>query len=231
MELVISYVKGTAPGKWFARMRERTDISFRSFESYDALADVASGEATVALARLVDATPPASLDPYHVVILYEEQPGIAVPVDSELTLLDEIDAEDIAEEIITITAPDEQGVVDVAAVKQALDVVGANVGVARAPRPLLRSFNVKSCAHRDFRGGDPTKIAVIWKKEDDCEEIQEFIGITRGRTPRSTRQDSAAGEQKKRSAREKTRAKQQRRGQRPGAAAKRKGARRARKRR
>ncbi|WP_018019174.1 hypothetical protein [Corynebacterium ciconiae] len=231
MELVISYVKGTAPGKWFARMRDRTDITFRSFETYDALADIDSGEATVALARLVDATSLDHLDSYHVVTLYQEQPGVAVPVDSELTLLEEISAEDIAEEIITINAPDEQGVVDVAAVKQALDVVGANVGVAIAPRPLLRSFNVKSCAHRDYRDGRPTTIAVVWRKDSDCEEIQEFVGITRGRTPRSTRTEPAGETRNKRSAREKTLAKQQRRGQRTAAAGKTKGGRRARRRR
>ena len=51
-----------------------------------------------------------------------------------------------------------------------------------------------------------TEIALVWRKEHDGEAIQDFVGIAKGRTARSSRQ-----EKPKRSAREKAKAKQARR--------------------
>lgn len=221
---MISYVKGTAPGKWFRRWRERSTTELRGYESLAPLEDLRAGRAHMALARFSgDCIARYREDPecdWYIVELYTEQPGVAVPVDSELTLLDAISAADIDGEIINVNTPERPGdAVDVAAVGEALDVVGANVGVAVAPRPLLRSFNRRSCAHRDYTDGVSTTIALVWNVHSDCAEIQDFVGITRGRTARSGRVDDTAGREtrpKKRSARQKALDRQRRRHEKTG---------------
>lgn len=211
MSLLIAYAKGTAPGKWFDRFNERTAHSpLETFESRDPFPLLADAPADaqgrprpqLALVRLPD----RRIDErFHLVRLYTEQPGVAVPKDSELTLLDTITAEDIEDEHLNYQ-PNEHNEVDVVAVLDALQVVAANVGVVLAPRPLLRVINNKATAHRDYTDGRETDIALVWLKELDNEVIQDFVGIAKGRTPNTSRQSTP-----KRSAREKTLAKQRRR--------------------
>jgi hypothetical protein len=190
MSLTIAYVKGTAPGKWLTRFAERTGHgalhSFESRDPFPLLADAQTDRTRpdLALVRLPDRRVD---ERFHVVRLYEEQPGVAVPKDSELTLLEELSAADLEDQHINY-APDEYNEVDVSAVFDALDVVAANVGIAFAPRPLLRSINNKSTAHRDYADGQPTSIALVWLKDKDSDAIQDFVGIAKGRTANTSRQ-------------------------------------------
>lgn len=202
--LRLSFVTGTEPGKWFTRFRDRTAHGrLLATDSEDPVAELLDARADLALARLPD---PRVTDEHHVVELYREAPGIALPKDSELTLLAELTPGDIEGEIINWSTPPD-GRIDIPAVRTGLQVVAANVGVLIAPRPLIRVLARKQIEHRDFVGGVPaTTIALVWRRADDSEVIQDFVGIAKGRTPNSSRQAAP-----KRAAREKTLAKQQRR--------------------
>ncbi|MDO5668562.1 MAG: LysR family transcriptional regulator [Corynebacterium sp.] len=199
----LSFVTGTEPDKWFTRFRDRTTHRLTVMDAVDPLAELIDARVDLALVRLPDAR---LSDSHHVVVLYSEAPGIAVPKDHELTLLEEIGPADIEGEIINY-APPESGEVDVEAVRAGLQVVAANVGVLIAPRPLIKVLSRRQIAHRDYLGEVPaTDIALVWDKEKDSGAIQDFVGIAKGRTPNSSRQAAP-----KRSAREKTLAKRQRR--------------------
>lgn len=202
--LRLSFVTGTEPGKWFTRFRDRTAHGqMVTNDSEDPLADLLDARVDLALARLPD---PRVTDEHHVVELYREAPGIAVPRDSELTLLDRVSPGDIEGEIVNWRTPAD-GLIDVPAVRAGLQVVAANVGVVIAPRPLIRVLSRKQVEHRDFVGDVPdTRIALVWRRSGDSEAIQDFVGIAKGRTPNSSRQAAP-----KRTAREKTLAKQKRR--------------------
>ena len=202
--LRLSFVTGTEPGKWFTRFRDRTAHGrLLATESEDPVAELLDARADLALARLPD---PRVTDEHHVVELYREAPGIALPKDSELTLLDELTPGDIEGEIINWSTPPD-GRIDIPAVRTGLQVVAANVGVLIAPRPLIRVLSRRQIEHRDFRGDVPaTIIALVWRKVDDSGAIQDFVGIAKGRTSNSSRQAAP-----KRTAREKALAKQQRR--------------------
>lgn len=202
--LRLSFVTGTEPGKWFTRFRDRTAHGrLLATDSEDPVAELLDARADLALVRLPD---PRITDDHHVVELYQEAPGIALPKDSELTLLDELGPGDIEGEIINWATPSD-GCIDIPAVRAGLQVVAANVGVLIAPRPLIRVLSRKQIEHRDYRGDLPaTTIALVWRRADDSAAIQDFVGIAKGRTPNSSRQVAP-----KRTAREKTLAKQQRR--------------------
>lgn len=187
--LSLSFVTGTEPGKWFDRYRDRTNHGGLHEDPSD---DPFSQPTQLKLMRLPD----ARVDPerFHIVRLYEEASGIAVPVDHTLTLVDEISEDDVAEEKILYRY--EGGEVDIQAVRDNLQVVAANVGVVIAPRPLLKVLAGKKIETRNFRstttGVPATTIALVWEKDADSEAIQDFVGIAKGRTLNSSRQ--AGGE-------------------------------------
>ncbi|RNE48519.1 LysR family transcriptional regulator substrate-binding protein [Corynebacterium alimapuense] len=203
--LSFSFATGTEPGKWFARFQERTRHGKLLAEnSDDPLSALIDDRCSLALVRLPDERVD---ERFHVVELYEESLGVALPKDHELTLLETLGEDDIAEEIINYRMPAGE-FVDVEAVRAGLQVVAANVGVLIAPRPLIKVLSRKQIAHRDFRADNAgrTQIALVWHQEDDSAAIQDFVGIAKGRTANSSRQVAP-----KRSAREKALAKQQRR--------------------
>ncbi|PRQ12388.1 LysR family transcriptional regulator [Corynebacterium sp. 13CS0277] len=223
------FAKGTAPSKWCQRFEERglgrvvlkeKDDAFAALRVHadtagdtapPAAADTGSTAALpeVALVRLPDPRVEAARGAgrVHVVRLYEETPGVVLPKEHELTLLERLHVADLAGEIVHYT-PSETGPVDVRAVRDAVLVVAANVGVACAPRPLLRALNNKDTENRDLVDGVSTTIAAVFAVEDDCDLVQDFIGTTRGRKPESSR-NAAPG---KKTAREKALAKQARAG-------------------
>lgn len=180
--LSLSFITGTEPDKWFRRFTDRTDHGgLRTVASDDALAQLLSGDVDVALVRLPDAR---VTDEMHVVRLYDEQPGIALPVDHTLTLLEQVGETDIVGELIHY-----QGSSDIPAIREHLGVVAAGVGVVIAPRPVLKLLSGKKIVHREYRNPTypSTTIALVWRKTDDSEAIQDFVGIAKGRTPQSTR--------------------------------------------
>lgn len=209
--LRLSFATGTEPGKWFTRYREYTSHELATADADDALADVLAGSADLALARVPEAGDPRIDDTFHMVRLYDEAPGIAVPKDHILAELGEtVNPADVADEIVNYRIPD-TGVVDVQAVRDALQIVAANVGIVVAPRPLLKVLSKRqvvplALADAPSAPSPRTFIALVWRKEDDGEVIQDFVGIARGRTPNSSRTDT-----KKKSARAKSLAKQARR--------------------
>lgn len=204
--LRLVFSTGTEPGKWFRRYRDsHPPESLVTVDADDAMDVLLAHEADLALTRLPDSRVD---DSFHVVQLYEEAPGIAVPKDSVYAEVGEdVTQEDVAEEIVNYRIA-QDGSVDVPALRTALQVVAANVGVAIAPRPLLKVLSKKRVVALGLE--DPTVartvIALVWRRADDGDEIQDFVGVAKGRTRNSSRNAAP-----KRSAREKAKAKQARR--------------------
>lgn len=207
--LRLAFATGTEPGKWFRRFRENTAHGgLETLDADDALATLLSGGADLALARVPAAGDERIDSSFHVVRLYAEAPGVAVPKDSVYAEVGEdVRAEDVADEYLNYRIPD-SGLVDVDAVRTGLQVVGANVGIVIAPRPLLKVLSKKQVVPLGLVDAEVprTEICLVWKKGRDADDIQDFVGVAKGRTKNSSRQ-----EKPKRSAREKAKAKQARR--------------------
>ncbi len=224
--LNLAFATGTKPGKWLSRYRENTSHGLKAVDSDDPLEQLLNGSVHLALARLPQtaAGDPRIADEFFVVRLYEEAPGIAVPkesvygemaTDSSGGLDQDLTLEDVADEHVNY-AIGQDGMVDVGQVREGLQVVAANVGIVIAPRPLLTVLSKKLVvplglnepADRVTR----TEIALVWPKAEDSDAIQDFVGVAKGRTANSTRQ-----ERPKLKARDKAKAKQARRqAQKPG---------------
>ncbi|NMF31326.1 LysR family transcriptional regulator substrate-binding protein [Corynebacterium ammoniagenes] len=209
--LRLTFATGTEPGKWFERYRRATDHGgLETIDADDAIAVVLAGDADVALARLphggIDKR--ISEDDTHIVRLYTESRGVAVPKDSVFAELGEaVDPRDIADEHLNYRIADDASL-NIDEIRAGLQVVAANVGIVIAPRPLLKVLSKKQVVPLELK--DPsvpsTDIALVWPKEKDSVAIQDFVGIAKGRTQNSSRHEAP-----KKSASEKTKAKQARR--------------------
>ena len=208
--LRLTFATGTEPGKWFERFRRATEHGgLASIDADDAIRMLLSGDVDVALARLphggIDKR--MSEDTMHVVRLYTESRGVAVPKDSVFAELGEaVDPRDIADEHLNYRIADDASL-DIDEIRAGLQVVAANVGIVIAPRPLLKVLSKKQVVPLELK--DPrvpqTDIALVWLKDKDSEAIQDFVGIAKGRTLNSSRHESP-----KKTAREKAKAKQAR---------------------
>ena len=69
----------------------------------------------------------------------------------------------------------------------AVEAVAAGTGVVVLPMSVARLHHRKDVVHRPVRGLPPTTIALVWLVERDDEHTQAFVGVVRGRTPRSSR--------------------------------------------
>ena len=177
--LTIAFATGTEPGKWFRRYEELTGSRLETVPSDDPFVLVGK-QATAALVRLPDER---VTDEHHVVRLYEEASGVAVPKDSVYAEVGEVTREDLADEIVNFDGPS-----PIDDLRSALQVVAANVGVAFAPLPLLKNLARKQIKALPLVGEEPaTQIALVWRKVDDSDAVQDFVGVTKGRTVRSSR--------------------------------------------
>ncbi|PAT15001.1 LysR family transcriptional regulator [Corynebacterium sp. NML 120412] len=192
--LSLVFVTGSAPSKWIRRYQEATGDSVEAIDAADpwaVLIDAPSSPPTVALLRLPDPRLDAASEDFHMVRLYEEAPGVAVPKDSVYAEVGEQVAEsDLADEYVNLPFSHRP---DVDALREALQVVAANVGVAYGPLPLLKHLSKKQVVPLEVAGPSvaPTPIALVWRKDDDCDAIQDFVGITKGRSVRSSRANAA----------------------------------------
>lgn len=123
---------------------------------------------------------PIPTDDLHVVGLWEERGAIVMGTEHVLSLLDEVSESDLAEEA---EIPAEH--LDDAAERVA--VVAAGVGFTRMPLSLARLHHRKDAVHRPQVDAEPTRIALAWPRAADDEVRQEFVGVVRGRTSRSSR--------------------------------------------
>lgn len=177
--LTIAFATGTAPGKWFRRYEELTGTRLSTIPSDDPFSEPCD----LALIRLPDARVG---EEHHVVRLYDEAAGVAVPKDSE------IDPAYAEGEIVNYRFdPAENPATAAEALRAALQVVAANVGVAFAPLPLLKALSKKQVQALPYPGESPaTEVALVWLKKRDDEDIQDFVGVAKGRTVRSSRSNA-----------------------------------------
>lgn len=183
--LKVAFVAGVAPGKWFHRWEERfpdVPLASQMVDDADQLAVLRDGRADVAFVRLpVD----RDREQLHVIPLYEELPVVVAPKGHEIQAFEEIPLAEVEDELFEYDGgPSER-----------LDLVEGGAGLAIMPMSVVRHFNRKELRYRPVTGVDPYAVGVAWRREDESEHIQEFIGVVRGRGANSSRQASVQRDQ------------------------------------
>lgn len=166
----VAYVLGVTPGKWAGIWNERMPrhpLTLSQVSSADAVAALVAGAADVALLRL-----PLDDQSLSSIPLYVEKPVVVVPKGHVVEALDSVHLAEL------------EGVLegDWAA---NVELVAANVGVAVMPQSVARALSRKDVVARPVVDAPETQVALVWRTTTP--EVEEFIGIVRGRTANSSR--------------------------------------------
>ncbi len=211
--LTLGYVPGGTPAKWARIWAERhpgIPLQLIAVAAADAAAAVRAGTVDMALLRL-----PADTSGLAVIPLYEETTVAVVPADHLLTAVDEITAADLNGEPMLRPLDDVLDWGDAPGTpvdhrpettEAAVELVAAGLGGLLVPQSLARLYHRKDLTYRPVADAPTCPVALAVPAGEQTPLIEEFIGIVRGRKAGSSRGE--APPTPKRSAREKTLAKQ-----------------------
>lgn len=178
--LSISFVPGVTLGKWTLAWENRyphNPLRVRPVDEDEAVTALRDGIADVIFVRL-----PVKDHGLGLIPLYEEKAVIVVPKEHPIALFDEVTLADLADEKV-VRSPD--------VVSDAVELVAAGVGTVLLPQSIARLHARKDVVAVPVTDAVRTTIAVAWMAEDLSPEIEEFVGIVRGRTASSSRSTSA----------------------------------------
>lgn len=213
LRLTVGYVPGVTPAKWarnWAQRHPEVPLQLHAVAAADAADALRVGTVDVALLR-----PPADTSGLAVIPLYEETTVAVMPTDHILAAVDTISPADLDGEPILIPLDD---VVAWAATpgicadhrpenaKDATELVAAGIGLLIVPQSLARLHHRKDVTYRPIADAPTCPVALAFPEGPQQDLVEEFIGIVRGRKPGSSR--GRAEQAPKRTAREKTLAKQ-----------------------
>ena len=172
----IAFVTGVTLSRWASAWQERhasVPLGFLPTVEGDQLAALLAGEADVAFVRL-----PIDGDGLSVIPLYAEQPmvvaqkGHAIEATDAVTLAD-LDGELRADESLSPA--------------DAVELIAAAGGIVLLPQSVARLTARKDVVARPVTDAEETRIALVWRADETPPEIEEFVGIVRGRTANSSR--------------------------------------------
>ena len=177
--LRIGFAPGVTVGKWTRRWQDRhPDLPLEVFPvaEDEGVAVLTDGRATLSFVRL-----PIDRDGLSVIRLYGEIAVLLVPRDSELAGLETVPEEQV------VALDGVAGYSPQRPVKDAVALVGAGVGFLRLPHSLARLHARKDVVAIPIDGAPETEIAIAWLRDETTDDVEEFVGIVRGRTEASSR--------------------------------------------
>ena len=213
LSLTLGYVPGGTPAKWARTWAERhpeVPLTLRLSAAADAAAEVRAGTVDVAVLRL-----PVDTAGLAVIPLYEETTVAVVPADHVFSAVDEITAADLDGEPVLLPhddvlawagAPGTPVEHRPETTADAIELVAAGIGALIVPQSLARLYHRKDLTYRPITDAPTAPVALAVREGPQPALVEEFIGIVRGRKPGSSR--AQAEPAPKRTAREKTLAKQ-----------------------
>ncbi|WP_431232911.1 LysR family substrate-binding domain-containing protein [Mycolicibacterium psychrotolerans] len=211
--LTVGYVPGATPAKWARTWAERhpdVRLTLCAVTAADAAAAVRDGTVDVALLR-----PSAESAGLSVIPLYEETTVAVAPTDHLLSAADEVTATDLTDEPVVLPLDDVVAWADAPGTaidhrpettEAAVELVAAGLGVLIVPQSLARLYHRRDLTYRPIAGAPTCPVALAFPAGEPSALVEEFTGIVRGRKPSSSR--GQAQPTPKRTAREKTLAKQ-----------------------
>ncbi|HEU5223357.1 MAG TPA: LysR substrate-binding domain-containing protein [Candidatus Lumbricidophila sp.] len=176
--LRLAYVAGVSPARWLRAWSERrpdVPLIATRVEQRHQTADLESGDADIAFVRL-----PVDRDGLHVIPLWEEL-AVAVLPKGHPGFPDDPESITLVELADLPVAP----VQDDSAMT--VELVAAGTGYAIMPHGLARLHHRRDVVAVSISDAPPTQIALAWRVERDDADVQEFVGLVRGRGARSSR--------------------------------------------
>ncbi|UFU02518.1 LysR substrate-binding domain-containing protein [Ruania suaedae] len=190
----LGYVPGVTPAKWATiwRERHRTGLELVPLDVLDAERAVREGEVAAALLR-----PPVDREVLSAIVLYEEASVVVVPADHVVAALERdepVQPADLSEEPVFHPIEDILGVPPgrvleyrPPTIAEAIPLVAAGTGVLVVPQSLARLHHRRDLTYRFLAEGPLAPVALCWPTERTTDEVEDLIGVVRGRTVNSSR--------------------------------------------
>ncbi|UUS29775.1 LysR family substrate-binding domain-containing protein [Streptomyces changanensis] len=190
----LAYVPGVTPAKWVRIWRERlpdVPLELVAVSAAEAPEALRRGDADAGFVRL-----PVDRTDLSAIPLYTETTVVVIPKDHLFAAVDEVSAEDLAEEIVfhplddTLEWERPPGLPAFerpATTGDAVELVAAGVGLLVVPQSLARLHHRRDLTYRPLTDVPQSRVALSWPEERTTDRVEDFIGIVRGRTVNSTR--------------------------------------------
>lgn len=179
MTLRLGYVEGVSPGRWLRTWYERRpDVPLEATRVGEGtqLDALLAGDHDVAFVRL-----PVPDEGLHAIPLWDEVAVVVLPKEHPLAEADALELADLAGEPAAPTQAD---------IAMTVELVAAGSGYAILPHGVARLHHRRDVVAIPLTDAPATRIALVWRVDRDDDDIQELVGVVRGRTARSSRGES-----------------------------------------
>lgn len=178
--LAISFVSGVTLTKWtraWAERRPDVPLTVAEVSEGEQVAALRDGRAHLSFVRL-----PLEVEGLNVIPLYREVAVAVASKDHTIAAVDSLTLADLEGE--SVKTGSSFGRAD-------FDLVAAGVGILVVPHSIARLQSRKDLVARPVTDAEETQVALAWRADPQSDplasRIEEFIGIVRGRTARSSR--------------------------------------------
>lgn len=171
----VAFVAGVTPDKWVRRWQDRhrgPRLEVFLVDDADQVAVLRDGRARMSFVRL-----PVDREGLHLIPLWTETQGVVLGKDHPLADFDTLESGDLTDEIVMADLP----------AKVAVETVAAGTGIVFLPMSVARVHQRKDVRAVPVTDLAETQIGLAWRVDDDDPSVEEFVGIVRGRTERSSR--------------------------------------------
>jgi DNA-binding transcriptional LysR family regulator len=190
----LAYVPGVTPTKWVRIWNERlpdVPLTLVAVSAAEAPGVLRDGGADAGFVRS-----PVDRTVFSAIPLYTETTVVVVPKDHLVAAVDEVSADDLAEDIVLHPLddvldwehrPGQPAIERPATTADAIELVAAGVGLLVVPQSLARLHHRKDLTYRPVNDAPQSSVALSWPEDATTDLVEDFIGIVRGRTVNSTR--------------------------------------------
>nr|WSX77048.1 LysR family substrate-binding domain-containing protein [Streptomyces sp. NBC_00899] len=190
----LAYVPGVTPAKWVRIWQERlpgVPLDLVPVPAEEAAGLLRARGADAGFVRL-----PIDRTDLSAIPLYTETTVVVVPKDHLVAAVEEVSAADLADEIVLHPLDDTLGWEQPpgrparerpATTADAVELVAAGVGLLAVPQSLARLHHRRDLTYRPLTDAPQSQVALSWPEDATTDQVDDFIGIVRGRTPNSTR--------------------------------------------
>lgn len=196
----IAFVAGITPTKWTRIWAERRpDVPLEVFRTNptEQTAVLHDGRANVSLVRL-----PIDQRELSVIALYNEIPVVVAATGHSIEASETVAVTDLSDEHLLQNPDDVPEWRDLATevrdgtrrplpqmrdMDDTMELVAGGVGIVIVPHSIARLYGRKDVVSRPVGGVPESQIALAWLAAGTTGEVEEFIGIVRGRSSTSSR--------------------------------------------
>ena len=172
----IAFAAGVTLTRWTRAWEERQRRIPLAFIATDAVSQVSAlheGLADVSFVRL-----PVDRTGLSIIPLYDEIAVAVVPKEHSFSVFESVTLADLSSE---------ERVADTLSAEDAVELVAAGGGILVLPQSIARLHARKDVIALPIADGVGTSIAIAWLEKHTTPQVEEFVGIVRGRTAASSR--------------------------------------------